>query len=77
MCNVKILTRKSWMEPFHSYLSLLFYHQDMVVKLPQGAELISTSNYCKVQNNMKNEFHHALESLRIRDNSLIISQLDG
>ncbi len=75
----------------------------MVVELPQGAELISTSYYCKVQmfyinnhilgiqahtemlkvqnralikeyqNDIKNEFHHALESLRIRDNSLIIS----
>ena len=100
--NVEILTRKPWMEPFHNYLSLLFYHQDMVVKLPQEAELVSTSDYCKVQifyindhilgiqshpkmlkvhnhalikeyqNDIKND-HHALESLRIRDNSLIIA----
>ncbi|GAB4222151.1 MAG: glutamine amidotransferase [Francisella sp.] len=101
--NVKILTKKPWMDPFHNYLSLLFYHQDMVVKLPQHAELISTSDYCKVQmfcinnqifgiqahpeminvhnyaliqeyqDNIKNEFYKALESLRIRDNSLIIA----
>ncbi|ALB01928.1 glutamine amidotransferase [Francisella persica ATCC VR-331] len=101
--NVYILTRKSCMEPFHSYLSLLFYYQDMVLKLPQEAELISTSDYCKVQmfcinnhilgiqthpemlkvhthtlikkyqNDIKNEFHQVLESLRIRNNSLIIS----
>lgn len=84
------------MEAFHSYLSLLFYHQNMVVELPQGDELISTSDYSKVQmfcinnhilgiqahsemlkvqnhalikeyqSDIKNEFHHALESLRIR-----------
>ncbi|MDE5007132.1 type 1 glutamine amidotransferase, partial [Francisella tularensis subsp. holarctica] len=80
-----------------------FSHQDMVVKLPQGAELIRTSDYCKVQmvciNNhilgiqahperlkihnpalikdyqdvRKNEFQHALESLSIRGNCLIIA----
>ncbi|WP_150466680.1 type 1 glutamine amidotransferase [Francisella sp. SYW-9] len=101
--NVKVLNKKSWMEPFHNYLSLLFYHQDMVVELPKGSELISTSDYCKVQmfcinnhilgiqahpemlkvhnhalikeyqDDIKNEFQHALESLRIRDNSLIIA----
>ncbi|MED7788751.1 type 1 glutamine amidotransferase [Francisella sp. 19X1-34] len=101
--NVKVLKQKSWMKPFHNYLSLLFYHQDMVVELPEGSELISTSDYCKVQmfcinshilgiqahpemlkvhnhalikeyqDDIKNEFQHALESLRIRDNSLIIA----
>ncbi|KEI35325.1 glutamine amidotransferase, class I [Francisella sp. W12-1067] len=100
--NVKILTKKSWMEPFHHYLSLLFYHQDMIVELPTGAELIGTSGYCQIQmfcisnqifgiqahpemlkthnyalikeyqDEIKNEFQHALESLRIRDNSLVI-----
>ena len=47
--NVKVLTKRAWMNPFHNYLSLLFYHQDMVVELPEGAEFISTSDYCKVQ----------------------------
>lgn len=90
------------MEPFHPYLSLLFYHQDIVVELPKDAELIGTSDYCQVQmcyiknqilgiqahpemlkvhnhalikeyqDDTKNEFQHALDSLRIRDNSLII-----
>ena len=101
--NVEVLCKKHWMRPFHHYLSLLFYHQDIVIELPENAELISTSEYCKIQmfcinnhvlgiqahpemlkvhnhalikeyqDNIKNEFQHALESLRIRDNSLIIA----
>lgn len=101
--NVEILHQKPWMSPHHHYLSLLFYHQDMVVELPKDAELISTSDYCKVQmfcinnhilgiqahpemlkvhnhalikeyqDDIKSEFQHALESLRIRDNSLIMA----
>ena len=100
--NVKILEEKSWMDPHSKYLNLLFYHQDMVVELPKGAELIGTSDYCEVQifsyknqvlgiqahpemlkvhnhalmkeyeESIKNEFQHALDSLRIRDNSLVI-----
>lgn len=101
--NVEVLIKKPWMNPFHNYLSLLFYHQDMIVELPKDAELISTIDYCKArmfcinnhilgiqayhemlkvhnhtlikeyQDDIKNEFHHALESLRIRDNGLIIA----
>ena len=100
--SVKVLGHKPWMEPFHPYLSLLFYHQDIVVELPKDAELIGTSDYCQVQmcyiknqilgiqahpemlkvhkhalikkyqDDTENEFQHALDSLRIRDNSLII-----
>ncbi|AJC49496.1 type 1 glutamine amidotransferase [Allofrancisella guangzhouensis] len=100
--NVEVLVKKSWMDPFHYYLSLLFYHQDMIVELPSGAELIGTSDYCQIQmfcignqilgiqahpemlkahnyalikeyqDEIKSEFQHALESLRIRDNSLVI-----
>lgn len=101
--SVEVLHQAPWMTPFHHYLSLLFYHQDMVVELPKDAKLISTSDYCKVQmfcinnhvlgiqahpemlkvhnhalikeyqDDIRNEFQHALESLRIRDNSLIIA----
>ncbi len=46
--NVEVLIKKPWMNPFHNYLSLLFYHQNMIVELPKNAELISTSDYCKV-----------------------------
>lgn len=100
--NVEVLVSKPWMEPYHHYLSLLFYHQDMVVELPEDSELIGTSDYCQVQmfcvNNqilgiqahpemlkvhnhalmeeyqdeIKNQFQQSLDSLRIRDNSLII-----
>ncbi|AXA33210.1 glutamine amidotransferase-related protein [Francisella adeliensis] len=100
--NVEVTATKPWMEPYHHYLSLLFYHQDMVIGLPEKAELIATSDYCQVQmfcvnnqifgiqahpemlkvhnhalikeyqDDIKNEFQHALESLRIRDNSLVI-----
>ncbi len=100
--TVKVMSKKEWMEPYSPYLSLLFYHQDMVVNMPEGSELIGSSDYCPVQmfclNNqvlgiqahpemlkihnhalikeyqdqIENEFHRALESLRIRDNSLVI-----
>ena len=100
--SVEVLATKPWMDPYHHYLSLLFYHQDMVVELPENAELIGTSDYCQVQifcvenqilgiqahpemlkvhnhalmeeyqDDLKNQFQQSLDSLRIRDNSLII-----
>ncbi len=100
--SVEVIATKPWMDPYHHFLSLLFYHQDMVVELPEGADLLGTSDYCQVQifcinnqilgiqahpemlkvhnhalmeeyqDNLEHQFQQSLDSLRIRDNSLII-----
>ena len=100
--TVEIINQKEWMVPYNKFPSLLFYHQDMAVKLPKGSELIGTSDYCDIQifckNNqvlgiqahpemlsghnhalikeykdiLKNDFEKALESLRIKDNNLLL-----
>ena len=47
--KVETLKQKPWMTPFNDNLNLLFCHQDMVVELPEKAELIATSDYCQAQ----------------------------
>ncbi len=47
--TVQILRRLEWMIPFEEYMSLLFYHQDQVVDLPEGAEVLAYNNFCEVQ----------------------------
>lgn len=44
-----VTTAKPWMSPERSKLSLLFSHQDQVVKLPPEAELLAKSEFCSIQ----------------------------
>ena len=45
----RILKSKPWMRPEFKQVSLLFSHQDQVVKLPPGAELLAESDFCPYQ----------------------------
>ncbi len=40
---------RSWLSPEHEGYSLLMSHQDQVLELPPGAELLATSAYCPNQ----------------------------
>ena len=46
---IEILKAKAWMRPYQNHLSLAFYHQDQVVELPPGAQLIATNQFAPVQ----------------------------
>ena len=45
----QILHNKPWMKPELAEMSLLFSHQDQVVKLPGGAELLAEDPFCPYQ----------------------------
>ncbi len=47
--NFKIDQHKPWMQPQLQSCSLLFSHQDQVVKLPNGAELLGHDEFCPNQ----------------------------
>ena len=42
----QVLERKVWMEPFQTSLDLLVSHQDLVVALPEQAEVLACSDFC-------------------------------
>ncbi|KTD36744.1 glutamine amidotransferase, class I [Legionella nautarum] len=42
----KIVQQKPWMEPVQEILQLLVSHQDQVVELPSGAEVLASSDFC-------------------------------
>jgi GMP synthase-like glutamine amidotransferase len=44
-----IIKTKPWMTPELKQVSLLFSHQDQVVELPTGAELLGTEEFCPNQ----------------------------
>jgi len=44
--SIDIVQGREWMEPFKSSVSMYFSHQDQVVELPSGAELLATSAFC-------------------------------
>lgn len=45
----RILKQKPWMQPALERVSLLFSHQDQVVKLPPKAELLAEDEFCPYQ----------------------------
>lgn len=45
----EIISAKQWMKPAQSKLSLLFSHQDQVISLPDGAELLAQNEFCPHQ----------------------------
>ena len=44
--EVQVVAKKRWMEPELTTCSVLVSHQDQVVELPPGAELIAGSGFC-------------------------------
>lgn len=46
--DIEITSRKDWMGDSANGCSLYFAHQDQVINLPPGAELLAGSSYCPV-----------------------------
>lgn len=46
MSQNKMVQHKPWMNPYQQQVNLLVSHQDQVVELPPGAEVLSTSDFC-------------------------------
>lgn len=46
MSKNKINQQKSWMRPTQSEFNLLVSHQDQVIELPLGAEVLASSEFC-------------------------------
>jgi GMP synthase-like glutamine amidotransferase len=46
MSQNTIIQNKAWMQPFKQQFNLLVSHQDQVVKLPPGAEVLAASSFC-------------------------------
>lgn len=46
MSQNTLLVDKSWMNPKQSELNILVSHQDQVVELPEGAEVLAGSEFC-------------------------------
>ncbi len=46
MSQNKIVRHKEWMSPAQDQFNLLVSHQDQVVDLPQGAEILAASDFC-------------------------------
>ena len=44
--TTRILEHRDWMDPPRERLSLLVSHQDQVVELPPGAELLASHDFC-------------------------------
>lgn len=47
--NFEIIKKRPWMQPEKNKVALLFSHQDQVVQLPPGAELIAQDEFCPNQ----------------------------
>lgn len=43
-----IVETATWMDPAQPSFNILMSHQDQVVELPEGAELLATADYCPV-----------------------------
>jgi len=46
LMEAEVVNKKSWMKPEERKYNLLLTHQDQVMKLPEGAELISKNKFC-------------------------------
>lgn len=46
--NVTTTQSRPWMQPSINRFNLLYTHQDQVVKLPEGATLLGSSNHCPI-----------------------------
>lgn len=46
MSHNTVLLQKEWMQPFQNQLNVFVSHQDQVVELPEGAEVLATSDFC-------------------------------
>lgn len=46
MSQNQMILHKTWMNPFQQQINLLVSHQDQVIELPAGAEVLSTSDFC-------------------------------
>ncbi|MBF0589420.1 MAG: hypothetical protein HQL53_09840 [Magnetococcales bacterium] len=44
--EVRLSGARKWMTPFRSKYNLLYSHQDQVVQLPKGANLLGSSDHC-------------------------------
>ena len=42
----QIDVKKPWMDPYQSSLDLVVSHQDQIIQLPQGAEVLASSQFC-------------------------------
>lgn len=42
----KIIQRKPWMSPVRDVANLIVSHQDQVIELPAGAEVLASSDFC-------------------------------
>ncbi|MFZ9036326.1 MAG: glutamine amidotransferase-related protein [Francisellaceae bacterium] len=47
--TVQMIIEKPWMNPFTDYISLVFYHQDQIIRLPKQAQLLATNTISPVQ----------------------------
>ncbi len=47
--SFEVVNLKPWMKPAQSKLDLIFSHQDQVVQLPPGADLLAQSEFCTNQ----------------------------
>ncbi len=46
VCDYEVVARRAWMDPALDRISLIGSHQDQVMGLPDGAELLFRSDYC-------------------------------
>ena len=46
MSQNTMVQHKKWMNPYQKKVNLLVSHQEQVIELPQGAEVLSTSDFC-------------------------------
>lgn len=46
MSQNQVVQHKEWMEPRQDEFNILVSHQDQVVELPRGAEILATSDFC-------------------------------
>ncbi|MBL7480457.1 glutamine amidotransferase-related protein [Legionella bononiensis] len=46
MSQNQIVQQKDWMNPFKNEFNILVSHQDQVVALPQGAQVLAGSDFC-------------------------------
>lgn len=46
MSQNQMVQQKEWMIPYQNQFNLLVSHQDQVVELPEGAEILASSEFC-------------------------------
>lgn len=42
----QVVAKKPWMEPYQQSLDLVVSHQDQIIQLPEGAEVLASSEFC-------------------------------